>query len=65
MRYLLSMGAEVNKPGDDGDTALHVAVRRRDYEGVSLLLKWKAMPNTENLNGETPRRVRTLLPSLS
>ena len=41
----------------DGDTALHVLVRRKDLAGVELLLTASANPNAVGDMGETPLHV--------
>ncbi|MEO7276896.1 MAG: ankyrin repeat domain-containing protein [Sphingomicrobium sp.] len=44
----------VNSRGEDGDTALIVAIRRRDEDFTGFLLNKGADPNAPGKNGETP-----------
>lgn len=39
VKILLKFKADINKPGHEGRTALHEAVRNNDKEMVQLLLK--------------------------
>lgn len=44
----------INSRGDDGDTALMVAIRQRDEDFVGFLLNKGADPNLLGKGGETP-----------
>lgn len=44
----------VNSRGNNGDTALHVAIERGDYTWTSYLLRLGADPNAANRVGDTP-----------
>lgn len=51
---LLSRGANVNLPDQDGDTALHAAMQRGSLNLVQALLSKGANPNAKNKLGGTP-----------
>jgi ankyrin repeat protein len=52
--YVLDCGADIKAATDDGDTALHLACRRRDPEIVKLLLARGADLGAVNKAGRTP-----------
>lgn len=58
VRYLLENGALINLPDSEGETALHIATKRRHIEIVKLLLKAGANP-TLLYKGETPYQIAT------
>ncbi len=51
---LLQQHVDVNKPGADGTTALHWAVRRDDLETADLLIRAGASAEAKNRYGVTP-----------
>ena len=53
---LLARGARINDSANDGQTALHYAVLRRDLAMVRTLIAAGANPDlTDNVSGKTPR----------
>ncbi|RUS87625.1 hypothetical protein EGW08_004610 [Elysia chlorotica] len=54
MQQLIAAGAQLDVEGDDGDTALMVAVRAGNDPGVKLLLESGALVNTVTNYGESP-----------
>lgn len=56
VKYLLSIGFNVNAPGfgTDGGTALHVTVRREDIEIAKILIEHNADLNIIDYKGYTP-----------
>lgn len=55
---LLARGARVNDSANDGQTALHYAVLRRDIALVRALIAAGANPDaTDNVTGKTPRDI--------
>ena len=54
VRYLLSKGANPNRPNLIGETPLHFSVENSDTEISELLLFEKADPNCITIDGETP-----------
>lgn len=57
MKKLLSDGVDVNEPGSDGDTALHVAAKTYRVNAVKLLLEENPKLNRTNENHLTPLMV--------
>ena len=51
---LLNAAANPNATDQNGNTALHVAVKGRHKEWAKLLVSWKADPHLANKNGKTP-----------
>ncbi|MEQ1687040.1 MAG: ankyrin repeat domain-containing protein [Sphingopyxis sp.] len=57
---LLAGGARVNASASNGETALHVAVHRRDIAMVRLLIAAGADPDLQdNITGQSPRDYAT------
>lgn len=55
LKYLLSLGVDVNGKNDDGGTALHYAARyEHAVPAIQLILQHGADVNARNNNGETP-----------
>lgn len=56
---LLAAEADVNLQNSEGDTALHLLVRRYDYlqEAVAVLMAYGAKVDIRNKKGETPRMI--------
>lgn len=54
MRILLHFGGNANVLDNDGDTALHFAVRENNLHTAKLLIDYGADVNAENHSGETP-----------
>ena len=54
IELLIANGADINKKGKLGDTALHIACDKNNVELVKLLQKYGPDVNIENNNGETP-----------
>jgi ankyrin repeat protein len=54
MRDLVTNGADVNIQNNNGDTPLHIAVRRGDKECVKTLLSLGAKVALQNSQGKTP-----------
>jgi len=50
----LHNGANINAQNEDGETALHLAVKNRDDAMAADLLKRRADPNIGDKNGDTP-----------
>ncbi len=55
--WLLKSGADVNAPGPKGITALMLAVKRKDEEGIKLLLRFGADRDKENEDGLSARKL--------
>lgn len=54
--YLSTHGARINDSGSSGETALHIAVQRRDIAMVRALVAAGANPDlSDNITGKTPR----------
>jgi hypothetical protein len=54
IQMLIEMGAKVNHQNNDGDTALHLAVRQRLVPCVEVLLQNRADTTLKNRKGEIP-----------
>lgn len=52
LRLLLQLGADPNRPGDEGMTALHTAMLARNVELMRILLEGGAEPNS--MPGSSP-----------
>lgn len=52
LRLLLQLGADPNRPGDEGMTALHTAMLRKNTELMRILLEGGAEPNS--MPGSSP-----------
>ncbi|PIA68489.1 hypothetical protein CDR19_21215 [Ectopseudomonas toyotomiensis] len=52
LRLLLQLGADPNRPGDEGMTALHTAMLARNVELMRILLEGGAVPN--DMPGSSP-----------
>lgn len=52
LRLLLQLGADPNRPGDEGMTALHTAMLRQNIELMRVLLEGGAEPNS--MPGSSP-----------
>lgn len=61
VRVLLDQGADRHAVTDDGDTPLHLAIRRGHAEVAILLLQRGADPGALNKKGENPRRLAARL----
>lgn len=59
-RALIDAGASVDTPGDDGLTALHIAVRRDDAAMTRLLIALGASLHVTDAHGRTPRQLAQL-----
>jgi ankyrin repeat protein len=53
-KILLNVGANINAPGEYGNTPLHEAVGQRKYDFVKLLLDHGASKDIRNKDGFTP-----------
>lgn len=53
-QHLISAGADVNKPGSYGSSAMHVALRSENLGLVVMLYKHGAEVGHRNKGGETP-----------
>ena len=51
---LLNAAANPNATDQNGNIALHVAVKGRHKEWAKLLISWKGDPHLSNKNGKTP-----------
>uniref|UniRef100_A0A9J2Q136 phospholipase A2 n=1 Tax=Ascaris lumbricoides TaxID=6252 RepID=A0A9J2Q136_ASCLU len=58
---LSSYNCDLNVADRSGDTALHLAVSRRDLQMTRLLLCLGADPNVKNKHGDTPRHLAAKL----
>lgn len=54
VRYLISMGANINIVSRSGNTPLHFAVSNKNEEMVKYLLECQADPHKQNNEGKTP-----------
>lgn len=54
VRALVAAGAEVNRLGEDGDSALHTASEKGSADTIDLLISLGANPNIKNNRGEVP-----------
>lgn len=54
---ILEMGADVNAGDDDGNTALMVAVKRKDEQNIKRLMKAGANPDQLNSKGDSARSI--------
>jgi ankyrin repeat protein len=55
--WLLKKGADVNSPGQRGQTALMFAVKRKEEETVRMLLRYGADPDKEGEDAISARRL--------
>ena len=53
IKTLLEAGADINKIGEDGFTALHDAVEQNQIEAVKYLVS-KGAKSIENIDGDSP-----------
>ena len=53
-RMILDRGCSLDVADLDGDTALHLAVRRQNNEILAVLLRKGANPDIKNTSGECP-----------
>ena len=53
-RMILDRGCSLDVADLDGDTALHLAVRKQNNEIVAVLLRKGANPDLKNSSGECP-----------
>uniref|UniRef100_A0A0K0DPW3 phospholipase A2 n=1 Tax=Angiostrongylus cantonensis TaxID=6313 RepID=A0A0K0DPW3_ANGCA len=61
MITLLSYCCDIDAQDNDGNTALHIAVSKKNNEATRLLLCLGANPNLTNSNDETPRHLAARL----
>ena len=54
MSYLLENGVDVNTQEPSGDTALHVAIRENNIEGIKVILEHNVCLYLKNSQGLTP-----------
>ena len=57
VRWLLDEGADVNTADPDGNTALMVAVKRKDEERIKMLMRRGASADKKNKDGMSARRL--------
>lgn len=55
VKWLLGMGVDVNAADDKGNTALMVAVKRKDEASIKFLVSVGADPNIQNASGLSAR----------
>jgi ankyrin repeat protein len=55
--WLLKRGADVNSPGPRGLTALMFAVKRKEEDTITLLLRYGADPDKESEDGMSARKL--------
>ncbi|KAF4677572.1 hypothetical protein FOZ60_017287, partial [Perkinsus olseni] len=55
---------QVNKQDEDGNTALHLAVKKNDFSMTRLLLSWGASELPRNKEGKKPFDLTTVEPVL-
>ncbi|XP_057313101.1 serine/threonine-protein phosphatase 6 regulatory ankyrin repeat subunit B-like isoform X3 [Hydractinia symbiolongicarpus] len=54
VEMLIKSGARINEENMEGDTALHVAIKHRNYPVVKMLIQNGAFVEVKNEAGETP-----------
>ena len=54
IRGLIEKGANLNAKDQEGNTALHLAVKGKNFEGVQILLDVGAIPNVNNKHKKCP-----------
>jgi hypothetical protein len=54
INFLIALGADVNKKGDNGETPIYSAVRNSNLDAVKLLIKYGAKIKVGNNQSETP-----------
>jgi len=57
VKFFIAAGSEINTQDNNGETALHWAVRRGDIDIVKILLEAGVETNKKNKAGKTPRQV--------
>jgi len=62
--WLLEMGADVDVADEKGNTALMVAVKRKDEENIIRLVKRGADADRKNTDGDSARRIAETLAML-
>jgi serine/threonine protein kinase len=53
-QQLVMAKVDINKPNQDGDTALHIAVKNQNQVLINLLIIHQAKSDVKNKNGQTP-----------
>ena len=54
LQYLINHGADLDTRLHDGNTAIHIAIDRRNYNALKILVENNADINAQNVNGESP-----------
>lgn len=54
LKFLLKQARFIDDLDNEGNTVLHLAVKRMNFERVKLLMQYGANPVQVNMNGETP-----------
>ena len=52
--YIIEKNADVNKQNNDGDTALHLALKSRNFEIIKLIMSKKPALDIKNKEGIIP-----------
>jgi ankyrin repeat protein len=59
LELLLELGASPNVPGRNGDTLLHIAVKKRDERAITAIVKSGGDPAVKNSEGLSPLDMAT------
>ena len=60
MAYILEKNADINKQNNDGDTALHLALKNGNMEIIKLIMNKKPALNIPNKEGIIPLDMFTI-----
>ena len=54
VKYFLAKGANINKQNNNGDTALHIALKNKNLEMIKLIMSYKPALDIPNNDGVIP-----------